>query len=418
MKEPKPGSPARIGFLFNHDALHQVAHTAPIISQLQRIAPDIRVEIITSSNLQAEAVKQHLDPGLPPTEFWSIKPNRWSKIAGKLLGNLLPLSRISGLMANTELFRQFDALIVPETTTTFLKTRCELQKPKLIFFPHGAGDRSIGFSPDIGHFDYVLLPGRKTRRRMLNADVIRGDNHRIVGYPKFEACTLEKPKRFFADDKPVVLYNPHFDPKLSSWFRYGEQILDHFLSQDRFNLIFAPHVMLFQRKLLASVEHRLLKLRRELPKRFLDADNIHIDTGSERSIDMSYTRAADIYLGDVSSQIYEYIQKPRPAIFLNSHNARWRNDPNYECWRFGPVLDDLDQLEEALAQSLPLKTHFSKIQSEAFRQSFSIDEEKSSGERAAEAIADFMGVGRSVSKPVRHPAETPFADAAPQSVAL
>jgi len=177
--------------------------------------------------------------------------------------------------------------------------------------PHGAGDRQISFSPGIKHFDYVLLPGQKTQKQMLDAGVIRPNNNEIVGYPKFDSPTLGERKRFFDNDKPVVLYNPHFDPQLSSWFKYGEQILDYFANQDQYNIIFAPHVMLFQRTILGSVEHRTVKIRRTLPQRFKGLPHIHIDTGSINSVDMSYTRAADIYIGDVSSQVYEFIERPK-----------------------------------------------------------------------------------------------------------
>ncbi|CAN0544918.1 unnamed protein product, partial [Ectocarpus sp. 8 AP-2014] len=266
-----------------------------------------------------------------------------------MLGQMIPLNRLSSLKRSTELFRHFDALVVPETTTTFLKKNDQSDRPRLIFFPHGAGDRSIGFSPEIRRFDYVLLPGEKTRDRMLDAGVIRRDNHRIVGYPKFEAFAARPPVKLFDNDRPTVLYNPHFDPLLSSWFRFGEQILAYFADQKDYNLIFAPHVMLFKRRLLASVEHRMLRFRQQIDSRYTALDHIHIDTGSSRSVDMTYTSAADIYLGDVSSQIYEFIQQPRPAIFLNSHDAQWQGNANYSHWAFGPVLDDLSGLGAALA---------------------------------------------------------------------
>ena len=382
--------PRRIGFLFNHDELHQVAHTAPIISALQRQAPNTRVEVITSSDRQAEAVRQFLDPALPTPAFWSIRPNRWSQLAEKMLGQIAPLNRLSSLKRSTELFRHFDALVVPETTTTFLKKRSKMAKPKLIFFPHGAGDRSIGFSPEIRLFDYVLLPGEKTRDRMLEAGVIRPDNHRIVGYPKFEIYGDRPPVKLFDNDKPTVLYNPHFDPLLSSWFRFGEQILDYFAGQNDYNLIFAPHVMLFQRKLLASVEHRMLRFRQQIDPRFAALDHIHIDTGSSRSVDMTYTNAADIYLGDVSSQIYEFIQNPRPAIFLNSHGASWQGNANYEHWTFGPVLDDPAGLGAALDAVSPLPDSFRLAQKRAFAYSFDVDDQHSPAQRAAAAIAEYM----------------------------
>ena len=382
--------PQRIGFLFNHDELHQVAHTAPIISALQRQAPTTRVEVITSSDRQAEAVRQFLDPACPTPAFWSVRPNRWSRLAETMLGKMVPLNRLSSLKRSTELFRHFDALVVPETTTTFLKKNGQSDRPKLIFFPHGAGDRSIGFAPEIRLFDYVLLPGEKTRDRMLAAGVIRPDNHRIVGYPKFEAYANRPPVKLFDNDKPVVLYNPHFDPLLSSWFRFGEQILDFFANQNDYNLIFAPHVMLFQRKLLASVEHRLLRFRQRIDPRFTALDHIHIDTGSARSVDMTYTSAADIYLGDVSSQIYEYIQRPRPAIFLNSHGAEWQGNPNYEHWTFGPVLDDFADLGATLDKVAPLSDSYRQTQTRAFAYSFDMDDRHSPAQRAAIAVAEYL----------------------------
>ena len=386
-------APRRIGFLFNHDELHQVAHVAPIIAALQRRAPTASVEVITSSERQAEAVRSFLDPACPVPAFWSIRPHAGVRLVEKMLGNMIPLNRLSSLKRSTDLFRQFDALVVPETTTTFLKKNGRTDRPALIFFPHGAGDRSIGFSPEIGLFDYVLLPGAKTRDRMLAAGVIRPDNHRLVGYPKFAAYGDRPPVPLFDNDKPTVLYNPHFDPLFSSWFRFGEQILDHFAGQTDYNLIFAPHVMLFQRKILASVEHRLLRFRQRIDPRYAALDHIHIDTGSSRSVDMTYTSAADIYLGDVSSQIYEYIRTPRPAIFLNSHEAEWRGNPNYEHWTFGPVLDDPAGLGAALAEVTPLPDEYRHVQTQAFAYSFDMDSDQPPSQRAADAIADYLAIG-------------------------
>lgn len=404
--------PRRIGFLFNHDELHQVAHIAPIISALQRQAPSARVEVITSSDRQAEAVRQFLDPALPTPAFWSIRPRAGSRLIEKMLGNMVPLNRLSSLKRSTDLFRHFDALVVPETTTTFLKKNNQTDRPKLIFFPHGAGDRSIGFSPEISLFDYVLLPGEKTRDRMLAAGVIRPDNYRIVGYPKFEAYAKRSPVKLFDNDRPTVLYNPHFDPLLSSWFRFGEQILDFFAQQNDYNLIFAPHVMLFQRKILASVEHRMLRFRQRIAPRFAALDHIHIDTGSTRSVDMTYTNAADIYLGDVSSQIYEFIQKPRPAIFLNSHGADWRDNPNYEHWNFGPVLDDIAELGPTLNDVSPLSDQFREAQTRAFAYSFDIDTDRPPSQRAALAIAEFLDLPPQgepdLIKPSVQPSESPL----------
>ncbi len=390
MTSENPAKPIRIGFLYNHEELHQVAHTAPIISRLQQLARGVQVEVLTSSDDQTEAVMTYLDPYLKPPPIRQMRAGKLVKAVEKATGGIVPLSRIGGLAANQEMLGSYDALVVPETTSTLLKTRFGMQYPKLIFCPHGAGDRSISVSPDIAQFDFVLLPGEKTRDRMIQGGIIREGDYAVIGYPKFDAPHLAAPTKFFDNDRLTVLYNPHFDPLLSSWHDFGLQVLDYFAGQQRYNLIFAPHVMLFQRRVLASVEHRKIRFRQEIPERYRQLDHIRIDTGSGRSVDMSYTRNADLYLGDVSSQVYEFIQRPRPAIFLNSHGAVWQNDPSYAFWQFGQVIDDVADLGDALERAFPLGEDYRKRQFEAFAQTFSIDPDKSSASRAAEAIATYL----------------------------
>src|SRR3546814_9036931 len=84
--------------------------------------------------------------------------------------------------------------------------------------------------------------------------------------------------RFFDNDRPTVIYNPHFDPEFSSWPLVGMDVLDFFARSTRYNLIFAPHVRLF---------HPPLPEKYAPFRRFMDMPNMHIDLGSVRSIDMS-----------------------------------------------------------------------------------------------------------------------------------
>lgn len=382
--------PIKIGFLYNHDELHQIAHTAPIISVLQKCAPQLQVEVLTSSDRQAEAVMPHLDPQMASPPIRRLEAGKLVKAVEKLTGGIIPLGRIGGLAANRELLGSYDALVVPETTTTLLKTRFGMHQTKLIHYPHGAGDRSISVSPDIAHFDFVMVQGEKTRDRMIAEGVVRQADHAIIGYPKFDAANLAAPQRFFDNDRPTVLYNPHFDPLLSSWHDFGLQVLDYFAEQQSYNLIFAPHVMLFKRRVLASVEHRKIRFRQEIPARYSQHDHIRIDTGSQHSVDMSYTRSADLYIGDVSSQIYEYIHGPRPAIFLNSHGAQWQDDLSYRFWHFGEVVDDMADLGPALKRAFPFNEEYRKRQSDTFAQTFSIDPQRSSASRGAAAIAAYL----------------------------
>ncbi|WP_241694391.1 hypothetical protein [Komagataeibacter melomenusus] len=381
----------KIGFLFNHDCIHQVSHTAPIICQLVALGQDVTV--ITSSVEQEAHVRRTVAGCAQNVTFVRIDISLLARAINVVARSFLPFRRIANLRENIRLFSRFDALVVPETTSALLKSHFRLDI-KLIYFPHGAGDRSIGFRDVTRFFDLVLLPGEKTRERMQAGNLIRPDAHAVVGYPKFDIVDLSRRPRFFDNDRPTVLYNPHFDPVLSSWWDMGLEVLDWFARQDDYNLIFAPHVMLFRRNLHTSVEHRRLRLRRMIPHKIRNLSHILIDTGSPNSVDMSYVRGADIYLGDVSSQIYEWIYQPRPCIFLNSHRAQWRDNPSYAHWNMGQVIDRVDQLPHALAVAQAQQALYGPRQQAAFAATFHTVPNESAASRAARDIVYFLSHGK------------------------
>src|SRR3546814_11985302 len=70
------------------------------------------------------------------------------------------------------------------------------------------------------------------------------------------------------------------------------------------------------------------------------SDLVMIDLASDRLFDMSYTSGADIYLGDVSSQVYGFLATPRPCLFLDTHGVDWEGDPDYLFWMPGDVASD------------------------------------------------------------------------------
>jgi CDP-glycerol glycerophosphotransferase (TagB/SpsB family) len=190
-----------------------------------------------------------------------------------------------------------------------------------------------------------------------------------------------------ADGRPIVLYNPHVSPHLSSWYKWGRQILDFFLAHEEYHLIFAPHVMLFERPFVLTIDRLRMDRAGHIDERYLRAPNIHIDLGSRASTNMTYTNLADIYIGDVSSQVYEFLREPRPCLFLNAHGMDHREDANYTHWRFGPVVNDLEQLEQSLQYAIHShRDIFRPIQQTLFEYSFDLRDEPSS-ERAAQAVA-------------------------------
>ncbi|GAB0119996.1 hypothetical protein [Acidisoma sp. 7E03] len=382
----------KIGFLYNHDSIHQIPHTVPVAASLARRG--VAVHVLTSSAAQRETVAA-LWPAGVPVLFRDLALPFGSRIADQALRHVAPFKRIAILRSHAASFRAYDALVVPETTTTLLRTRFGVTDLPLIYIPHGAGDGAAGFQAVTRQFDLVLLSGEKVRDRMLNAGLVREGGYAVIGYPKFDLTLGRTAERFFDNDLPTVLYNPHFNPHISSWYPFGRAVLEWFARDPRYNLIFAPHVMLFQRLLHTSLIHRRMGWRGGLPRRLRNHPRIRIDTGSRRSIDMSYVHAADLYLGDASSQIYEWISRPRPAVFFNTDGPERAASPDFRHWALGQVIDGMAALPAALARGLAEPDACAGAQAAAFGETFSVTGTPA-GERGAQAILDFLGRRRRV----------------------
>lgn len=382
--------PICIGFLFNHEAAHQVPHIAPVIAAFRQHYPHVQVVALVSSDEQrvtVEAIVQRLSgDGFACVRLRT--PDYLSRLFS-LTNTIVPLQRLYLLRKFRSLFQRFDCLIVPEMTSARLKSRLGTATTALVLLPHGAGDRAVGFCKEIKEYDFVLLSGAKVRDRMLAAGLITAGNHRVVGYPKFDGVALDSRTGLFDNDRPTVLYNPHFDPHLSSWYDMGAEVCAYFADNGHYNLMVAPHVMLFKRRLHISLESNSLRVARRMAERYKKCANIKFDPGSSSSIDMRYTLNSDIYLGDVSSQVYEFLQRPRPCIFFNSHNAEWRHDENYGHWHFGPVLQSVAALGATLATIEESHGHFIEAQRRAFAETFDLSEVPSSV-RAARAVIEFL----------------------------
>ncbi|QUT04812.1 hypothetical protein KFK14_17500 [Sphingobium phenoxybenzoativorans] len=375
----------RIGFLFNHDQVHQVAHSLPIAMALARSGLGHDIVIATTNPRLKAAVGrlmrgfghkiEHVELGL------ESKTSRWLSGA---LEHVVPATKILVYRDNLDFFRSLDILVVAEKTSLILKTRYGLEDLKIVHTRHGAGDRAIGFDKASAGFDHVLASGEKIRDRLIKDAGLPPSKVSVVGYPKFDLSRKDDAP-FFGNGRPTVLYNPHVSPHLSSWYKAGRQVLDFFLRNDDFNLIFAPHVMLFERPFSVSIDRLRIDRAGRIDPRFLRAPNIHIDLGSLASTDMTYSNAADIYLGDVSSQIYEFLRRPRPCLFLNTHGVHYREDRNYAHWQSGPVIEDAGRLGDALADAMATHDQYLPVQRALFDMSFDLTAEPSA-DRAARAI--------------------------------
>ncbi|WP_086609037.1 hypothetical protein [Erythrobacter donghaensis] len=381
----------RICFLFNHDQTHQVAHALPIALALAARG-EHRIMLAYARDAIRREIERQADPALlARVELVQLDLKRGaSQALAGVLERLVPATKLLIYRDNLDFFRSFDAVVVSEKTTLLLKTRYGLDNVKLIHTRHGAGDRAIGFNPESAQFDLVLVSGPKIRDRLIADAGLTPEQIALVGYPKFDLCANNRFQDSFpAPERPTVIYNPHPSPKLSSWFKHGAAVLEAFRGQDRYNLIFAPHVMLFERKWVVTLDPPSLARVEPPGPEYACEPRIHIDTGSAASSDMSYTNRADIYLGDVSSQVYEFLRVPRPCLFLNSHGVDWQGDPNYLHWQAGPILESAAGLLDAIDAAIAEQPRYAPVQQALIDATFSLSG-RPSAERAADAIGAFL----------------------------
>jgi len=394
------GAVLRVGFLFNRSySPYQVYHAAPYAFELSRRYPDIEVIAACSSRQEMDLVKTIGALYLEHRCKFRILMVPWyDRIIKPIVSGRKFRQNKAALRRNLHFFRGLDALVSPEIRCTDLRKKYGLKDLIMIHTNHGAGDKAGAFDDRLLAFDFNLLPGQKHVGLLKFLGFLPEGRFAIAGYPKFEVIRglNRKIPRLFNNNNPIVVYNPHFDPSQSSWSPMGLQVLEFFLKNREFNLIFAPHVVLFKssRRHVAS-----------LPWKYRLAPNIHIDKGSSASIDMTYMLAADIYLGDVSSQVYEFLLEPRPCIFLNGHRIAWEGNPTYYHWRLGQVVENLDPgLLQALEQAFTTHHQYIERQREAFAYTFYSEPGTTAAERGAKAIADFLYLktGRSAPAPERH----------------
>lgn len=239
--------------------------------------------------------------------------------------------------------RDAEALLAAERTSTILR-KLPGRRPLLLHIPHGAGDRAVGFEKRIALFDHVLTAGVKDRDRLIEAGRVAAARCHVIGPVKLAAMARidREGTPLFPDRRPIILYNPHFDRTIGSFDSLAARLIDVLAGDDRWNLIVAPHVRLAEHW---DAAQRAAWEARAVPGKVI------VDLGSQRSVDMTYTLAADLYLGDVSSQVYEFLVRPRPCLFVNAHGAAWADDPDYAMWHFGPVISPDADLRAAIADS-------------------------------------------------------------------
>jgi hypothetical protein len=379
----------KICFLFNHDQTHQIAHSLPIALQMVKSGM-IEVTIaVTSAALETE-IRRLGGAALHEVNIVSLQTtSTLSHVLVRALEQFAPARKLLIYRDNIEFFRQFDALVVSEKSSLILKSRYGLNDMKFIHTRHGAGDRAIGFNAESAQFDLILVSGEKIRDRLLRDAKVPPEKIRITGYAKFDIAVPDQKPLFPHSERRTILYNPHPSPHLSSWFDFGADVLEQFYRSERYNLIFAPHVMLFERPWTVTVDKLSIAYAKKPAQKYHDAPHMLMDLGSSACTDMTYTNAADLYLGDVSSQIYEFLHRPRPCLFLDAHRTNWQGNPDYRHWTTGPVKTDARNIIAAVDEAFARHDSFREAQQIVLADSFSVTDEPASL-RGVKAISDYL----------------------------
>ena len=258
----------------------------------------------------------------------------------------------------------------------------EITGPELIYKFHGAGTRDYSFEQGLNQFDLLLVPGVYYFERLVNQLTLDQKSVQIVGHPKFEWQDLMCAKQpiLFNNNKPIFYYNPHWDMELSSFVNWSKPILHFFYKNKDYNLIFAPHPLL-----------KHFSKRKKIDFNYSDfqAENILVDLDGVYGIDGTYCDIADVYIGDVSGIVTEWIsRKPRPCVFINAHSHDWIQDSSYESWNCGVVIENVSDLETVLKSSLG-KNKYVNLQ-ENFSARMIYQGKQSASEQTAKYIKEFL----------------------------
>ncbi len=380
----------KLCFLFNHDQTHQIAHSLPIALELMRRG-SAQVTLAVTSDILEKEIRRLSGAQIKDANLVRLAPKSWaSRAIGSALDAIVPARKLLIYRDYLDFFKSFDALVVSEKSSLLLKSRYGLSNLKFIHTRHGAGDRAIGFNPQSALFDLVLVAGPKIRDRLITDAGVNPDKIRIIGYPKFDLFGTAQTKLPFPDpSRKTIWYNPHPSPHLSSWYKMGPDILEQFFRSDQYNFVFAPHIMLFERPWTVTIDRLSVARAKKPAQRYFDAPHFMVDLGSGKSSDMTYALGADLYLGDVSSQIYEFLALPRPCLFLNAHNINWKGDQNYGHWHAGGVIQSADNIIGAVDEAFAHQADFLPTQHQMLADTFSVQDTPASA-RAADAISAFL----------------------------
>ncbi|HEC69854.1 MAG TPA: hypothetical protein ENI31_06195 [Candidatus Omnitrophica bacterium] len=333
--------PKRIYFCYNQ-SIHQIYHSIFIAIELSNIQKDYQAVVLSTSKEASQIIEEELNSIPNNVKFIKIKHPGYNRINFSINWFVF--------LCRLRMHKPQAVVVTDYCDNVFRKL---LLRTFWVYVPHGLANRDFAFEPHIKDYDLVILPGKRDFEEM-EKRIGPINNCKIVGYSKFDYFHYYKlilPK-LFNDEKPVVLYNPHFEEKESSFFDQGLDLLKALSDTNKYNIIFMPHPD------LARKHPKLINKALEFP---------NVVLVNRPKINLEYMALADLYITDVSSSAFEFLYFNRPIIYFNTKK---RPKNTYPAWRFGKVAEDLESLISEMKRSLNNPQELEVQRREVFKKTF------------------------------------------------
>ena len=341
----------RVLFLYR-PGIHHLFHSLYIAIEFSKIQDEYEVAILNTGLDLHKTIKLEISKHNAKINY----------INRSLLFSVLNKTYKNVIRFNKDIIRESDVILTASWGIPRFLQQYNLRDRVVIFTRHGANIGDNEYDKGLPEYDCVFITSEKMYDQLKELSILIN----LKSYLRIEYCKFDYlfnnpglEKNLFDNDLPVILYNPHFQKHRSSLYNAGEKIIDAIVKSNKYNVILSPHP-------LVNKWHFLDRIKLKFPK----SDKLIKDWSSIHQVNFDYMRKADVYLGDTSSSIYEWLYFNKPMILYDSHDVDWKNVPFYEFWNWGYVVDNPEDLMARLDRIMKGSDPFKKVRQEAKNYAF------------------------------------------------
>ena len=258
--------------------------------------------------------------------------------------------------------------------------------------------KAVFFKPYL-NYDLILLPGQFHKNEFVKRFNLKKNDARfkIIGWPNTDDLIKKKYNRKKIMNKlnldpmkKTVMYAPTWgwgngnDTLFARWFDKEEEVFKKICKKifnKNLNFIVRLHTLSFcanKKKLINIAENYNVLWQTNAVSNFRDNPN-------------EYLWITDILISDLSGIITEFMVLDRPIIYINPNENLnlWKNSDMPKSFRAGHVIEEPDQLLEAIDDSILIPKRFSKQRKDLLSKIyFKLDGNATN--RGVEAIMNFV----------------------------